>query len=195
MQKLYCYVDETGQDAGSEFFIVVTVISDKEQQLLRDALVSVESLAGTGRLKWHKSRHERRMKYLEMVLQRKIGQGEVFYGKYKKPLPYFFPMMETIKQAIVNKATGDYRAIISVDGLDKKKAAELTNALRIGGLKLEMVRGRRDESEPIIRLADRWAGCVRDAFLSGGQAKIFYEQAMKTGYLIEIEKNKNPLRG
>ncbi|MDO8668612.1 MAG: hypothetical protein Q7K35_06045 [bacterium] len=174
---------------------MVTVVSDKEQQLLRDALIAIESLAGTGRLKWHKSRHERRMKYLEMVLQRKIGQGEVFYGKYKKPLPYFFPMLETIKQAIVNKATGNYRAIISVDGLDKKKAAELTNALRIGGLKLEMVRGRRDESEPLIRLADMWAGCVRDAFLSGGQAKIFYERARKTGYLIEIDQSKNPLRG
>jgi len=43
---------------------------------LRDALVGVELLAGTGRLKWHKSRHERRMKYLEIVLQRKIGRGE-----------------------------------------------------------------------------------------------------------------------
>ena len=185
-------MDESGQDAGSEFFIVVTVISDKEQQLLRDALINIELSAGTGRLKWHKSRHERRMKYLEMVLQRKIGRGEVFFGKYKKPLPYFFPMLETLKYAIMNKADGDYRVIVSVDGIDKKKAAELTNALRLGGLKLEMVRGKRDESEPLIRLADMWAGCVRDAFLSGGQAKMFYERARKTGYLMEIGQNKNP---
>ena len=135
------------------------------------------------------------MKYLEMVLQRKIGQGEVFFGKYKKPLPYFFPMLETLKHAIINKADGDYRVVVSVDGIDKKKAAELTNALRIGGLKIKTVRGKRDESEPLIRLADMWAGCIRDAFFTGGQAKMFYEQARQTGYLIEIEKNKNPLRG
>ncbi|MFA6306196.1 MAG: DUF3800 domain-containing protein [Patescibacteria group bacterium] len=194
-QKIYAYVDETGQDAGSEFFIVVTVTSDKDQQFLRDALVNIELLAGTGRLKWHKSRHERRMKYLEMVLRKRIGQGEVFFGKYKKPLPYFFPMLETIKQAIIKKAAGDYRAIVTVDGIDKKKAAELTNALRIGGLKLKTVRGKRDESEPLIRLADMWAGCIRDAFFTGGQAKIFYEQATQTGYLIKIDQNKNPLRG
>ncbi len=194
-QKLYAYIDETGQDAGAEFFIVVTVISDKEQQLLREALIGVELLAGTGRLKWHKSRHERRMKYLEMVLKKRIGQGEVFFGKYKKPLPYFFPMLETLRQAIINKAAGNYRVVVSVDGIDKKKAAELTNALRIGGLKIKTVRGRRDESEPLIRLADRWAGCIRDAFITGGQAKIFYEQAMRIGYLIEIGQNKNPLRG
>ena len=194
-QKIYAYVDETGQDAGSEFFIVVTVISDKEQQLLREALLGVELVAGTGRLKWHKSRHERRMKYIEMVLQKRIGRGEVFFGKYKKPLPYFFPMLETLKQAIVNKAAGNYRVVVSVDGIDKKKAAELTNALRLGGLRIKTVRGERDESEPLIRLADMWAGCIRDAFITGGQAKIFYEQARQTGYLIEIEKNKNPLRG
>jgi hypothetical protein len=28
---------------------------------------------------------------------------------------------------------------------------------------LEKVRGRRDESEPVIRLADMWAGCIRAA--------------------------------
>jgi len=27
MQKLYCYVDETGQDPASEFFIVVAVVT------------------------------------------------------------------------------------------------------------------------------------------------------------------------
>ena len=28
-QKLFCYVDETGQDDRSEYFIVVTVVSDR----------------------------------------------------------------------------------------------------------------------------------------------------------------------
>ena len=190
MQKLYCYVDETGQDSTSEFFIVVAVVNEKEQQALRDELVNIESLAGTGQLKWHKSRHERRMKYLQTVLQRKIGAGEVYFGKYKKPLPYFFPVLETIKKAIVDKAAGDYRAIVFIDGIDKKKAAELTNALRIGGVKLKMVRGRRDESEPLIRLADMWAGCIRDALLAEveGQAKTIFKQAIQAGYLIEINK-------
>jgi len=190
MQKIYCYVDETGQDAGSKFFIVVAVVNNKEQQILRDTLVSIESLAGTGQLKWHKSRHERRIKYLRTVLQRKIGAGEVYFGKYKKPLPYFFPVLETLKMAIMDKAAGDYRAVIFIDGIDKKKAAELTNALRIGGVKLEMVRSRRDESEPLIRLADMWAGCIRDAFLRevGREAKTIFKQAVRVGYLIEINK-------
>jgi hypothetical protein len=188
MRKLYCYVDETGQDPLSEFFVVVAVVSDKEQQQIRNNLLSAETFARTGGLKWHKSRHERRMKYLETVLQRKIGAGEVYFGKYKKPLPYFFPMLETIKKAIMSKAIGDYRATVFVDGIDKKKAAELTNALRLGGIRLEMVRGRRDESEPLIRLADMWSGCIRDAILEEGETKTLFTRAIQTGYLIEIDK-------
>jgi len=41
MQKLYCYVDETGQDKGTEFFIVVAAVSEKEQNLLRTQLVQM----------------------------------------------------------------------------------------------------------------------------------------------------------
>ena len=54
-------------------------------------------------------------------------------------------------------------AVRFVDGIDRQKASELTNALRVRGVSLEKVRSRRDESEPIIRLADMWAGCIRAA--------------------------------
>lgn len=191
LQKLYCYVDETGQDPLSEFFIVVAVVNDEEQESLRERLLDIESVAGTGRLKWHKSRHERRIKYLQTALQRGIGAGAVCFGKYSKPLPYFFPMLETLKRAIMRKAASNYRAIVIIDGIDKKKAAELTNALRIAGIRLEMVRGARDESEPLIRLADMWAGCIRDALLGEGIAQTLFNQSVQTGYLIEI-KNQTP---
>lgn len=188
MQKLYCYVDESGQDPSSEFFIVVVVVSDSDQQALRDELLAVESFARTGKLKWHKSRHERRMQYLRTAIQRNIGFGEVYFGQYKKPLPYFFPVLGTVKRAIIKKAHPSYRAIVVLDGIDRKKAAELTNALRVDGIRLEMVQSRRDESEPLIRLADMWAGCIRDAFLGGRETRELFDQAMGIGYLTEIVK-------
>lgn len=48
MQKLYCYVDETGQDTKSEFFIVVVVVNDENQELLRGNLCKIEALAKIG---------------------------------------------------------------------------------------------------------------------------------------------------
>ena len=128
-QKLYCYVDETGQDKGSDIFIVVAVMSDKDQDLLRSHLIKVESLSGIGIRKWHKSRAERKIKFLRLVIEKGLGQGEVFYGHYKKPLPYFLPVLEVLEKAIRLKAKKDYKAIIYIDGIDRKKAAQLTNAL------------------------------------------------------------------
>lgn len=104
MQKLYCYLDETGQDASSDIFVVVAVVSAKEQDPLRQAIMDIENLAGTGRRKWHKSRSPRRLRYLTLAFERNLGREEIFFGSYPKPLPYFFPLLEVLEDAIRIKA-------------------------------------------------------------------------------------------
>lgn len=192
-QKLYCYVDESGQDITSTFFIVAAVVIDKELDTLRTRLSHIETTARTGHRKWHKSRPDRRRRYLELVLENEIGKGETFYGTYRKPVPFFFPMLDVLERAITRKAKTPYTARVYIDGIDRKKAAELTNALRARNVSLELVKNRRDESEPLIRLADMWAGCIRDALLSGKEAKILFEQALKSNHLVDVStKQQNP---
>lgn len=186
MQKIYCYVDETGQDIGSDFFIVVAIASDKQQELLREQLLKIEALSKIGRRKWHKSHPDKKEQYLQLVLEKGIGKGEIYFGHFKKPLPYFLPILETIEKAILDKTKGNYKVIVYIDGIDKKKSAELTNALRLRGIKLELIRSARDESEPLIRLADRWAGCIRAAFLNKKTEKEILEKAKSREYLREI---------
>jgi Protein of unknown function (DUF3800) len=185
-QKIYCYVDETGQDDTSEYFIVVAVVNDDDQDAVRKALLEAEQSARTGARKWHKSARERRLAYLDVVLKKHIAAGGVYFGRYGKPLPYFLPILDTMEKAINAKASKDYRAIVMIDGVDKKKAAEFTNALRLRKIRLDFVRGRRDESEPLIRLADMWAGCVRAAFFGEKEAKARFAQALQDGYLFEV---------
>src|SRR3989344_3460773 len=117
MQKLYCYVDETGQDASSEFFLVVAVVNDEDQQDFRYHLTDIEKNSKTGHRKWHKSRPQRRLEYLELILKKNIGKGNVFFRRYRKPLPYFLPVLETISGAIKEKAEFSYQAIIIIDGI------------------------------------------------------------------------------
>src|ERR1051326_5471824 len=138
-QKLYCYVDETGQDTASNVFIVVAVLSDRDQDKMRAALIAIEERAGVRYSKWHNSKPERRLRYIELVLERKLGQEEVFFASYPKPLPYLLPTIEVLERAIKTKAAPAYTARVFVDGIDRKKAAELTNALRLHGISLEMV--------------------------------------------------------
>ncbi len=175
-QKLYRYVDETGQDDRSSVFVVVAVVSAQEQDAVRETLTNIEDAAHTNQLKWHKTQASRRLKYLRLVLEKSVA-GEVFFGSFDKPLPFFSPTLEVIEGAIKAAARPPYSARVIVDGIDRKKAAELTNALRVRGISLEMVRSKRDESEPLIRLADMWAGCIRAA-ISGRQTN--------APYLIEL---------
>lgn len=186
-KKFYCYVDETGQDARSEAFIVVAVVSDEEQAELRRQIESIEQETGIGIRKWHKASHKRRMKFLETALNKNVANGCVFFGSYKKPLPYFLPVLDTIAKAIEAKVSGEYQARVYIDGIDRKKARELANALRVEGVSLAFVKSRRDESEPLIRFADRWAGCTRAALEGSEEAQELVENARRTGYLREIE--------
>lgn len=186
-QKLYCYVDETGQDIRSNVFIVVAVVNAEEQVFLRRQLETIEQETGIGKRKWHKASHERRMLFLETAFERGIAKNSIFFGTYRKPLPYFLPMLDTVAKAIKAKASGAYQTRVYVDGIDRKKAKELTNALRMEGVSLVMVKGKRDESEPLIRFADRWAGCSRASLEGNAEAKLLVESAKRTGYLREIE--------
>ncbi len=46
MQKLYCYVDETGQDTQGALFLVALVIVGQEREKLRKLLRSLEGRSG-----------------------------------------------------------------------------------------------------------------------------------------------------
>jgi hypothetical protein len=83
-------------------------------------------------------------------------------------------------------AVDDYQAVVYVDGIDRKKSRELTNALRLKGIKTKHVRSARDESEPLIRLADRWAGCIRGSGEGNEHAHKIFLRAVEVNYLKEV---------
>lgn len=74
--------------------------------------------------------------------------------------------------------------------IDAKKATELTNALRSHDIQLRHVRTVRDESEPLIRLADMWAGCARVAALGNKQAEELILTAYEQKHLIVVTSKR-----
>lgn len=187
-QKLYCYVDESGQDVTSKFFTVVAVLVFAEERMtMQDRLVALEDAARTGRRKWNNLRHNRRLEYLRSLLNQNIGNKKVFFARYKKPIPYFFPVIEILEKSIQQVSGNGVTARVYVDGTNKTVAAALTNALRARGISLTMIKGKRDESEPLIRLADMWAGCIRSALLQKIDAQEIFTRAQQGHYLVEIK--------
>lgn len=184
--KIYVHADERGQHVSAEYFVMVAIVTTKELGTLRRQLKELENETGVGKKKWKKTRDKNRMDFLKQVVEQGVGKGEVFFGVYKKPLPFFFPMLEVIEQGIRYTAQGEYIARVWVDGIDTKKSNELTNALRMKGISLSRVKSKRDESEALIRLADRWAGCISMGVEKGGIQKKILKDAIKQGYLRKV---------
>jgi hypothetical protein len=68
-QKLYCYVDETGQDTKGAMFLVVVVITAEDPDALRAALERIEKVSAKGARKWFKTNRERRVAYIREIVQ------------------------------------------------------------------------------------------------------------------------------
>lgn len=188
-QKLYCYADESGQDPSSPNFIAVAVVIPRDMKdTYQQQLLTIEQSVPTHGLKWHKTKRERGFQYLTAVLDQDIAKEETFIGYFQKPTPYFFPIVDTIENAI-KRATVDiphYKATVYLDGVDAQKATQLTNALRSHDIRLRHVRSARDESEPLIRLADMWAGCARAASLGDKKAERVISHAYDQRHLIIV---------
>ncbi len=179
-------MDETGQDAGSELFIVAAVVAWDDVPALRASLMELEKELTIGSKKWHKLRQASRLAFMEAFLREKYPNLKIYFGKFKKPILYYFPALEVVEKALGNFPK-PIEAVVSIDGLDAISAKKMTNALRSKHLRLKLVKGWRDESEVLIRLADRWAGCLRQAIVDHNQdCKDLVSKAEKKGFLKEI---------
>ena len=165
--KLYCYVDETGQDTKGTFFIVAVVITD-ERRPLEAYLESAEVITGK-KTKWMKTSDTVRQAYIR-TLAEEIFPGMIFVKNYRSDILNFDePEVLATAQALNlyreqhRIAENRYKATITIDGLSKTMAVRIGSELRKLGVKTRKVVGSRDEASAIVRLADAIAGLVREA--------------------------------
>ena len=186
VKKLYCFVDETGQDSGSKVFIVVAVIVTSNIEAVRQWLEELEKSTKIGVIKWHKSNYKFRIEFLEEFLRQDNDNLHIYFLRVKKPVFYWLPTIEVLEKSIPNHGNAETQVIICIDGLDRFSAKKYTNALRSKHLKIKLAKGPRDESEPLIRLADRWAGCIRMALSANEDCQALVNRAEKQGLLREV---------
>lgn len=77
MQKLYCYVDESGQHTqGSIFVVGVYIVEDtKQREVNRKILEGIENSSGKRRQKWRTSKHTERLNYFKTVFSDPVFKG------------------------------------------------------------------------------------------------------------------------
>lgn len=164
MKKIYCYVDETGQDTQGRLFIVSVVITEEEKEVIENLLEKIETDSGKGRVKWVKSNFNSRLTYIRRILSSPLLRGKISFAFYQNNQEYLSLTVLTTARAILGFDAKSYKATIFVDGLPRSQERWFGRELRHLRIKTKKARGvKRDENNPIIRLADAICGFVRAA--------------------------------
>lgn len=186
-RKLYCYVDESGQDTRGRLFIVSVVIGDQEKELLRQACEEIERDSGKGQRKWVKTTYSRRLAYIQQVLEQPVLVGKLTCAVYRDTLDYTALTVQTIARTLSTASETDYKATILIDGLPRSLEQSVGLQLRQRGVNAKKVRGvKKDENDALIRLADAVCGLVRGAVEGQPAMQALFKQALRARVLQDL---------
>ncbi len=187
MQKIYCYVDETGQDTKGDFFLVSVIIAKQERDGLIEQLEEIERLTRKRRRKWVNARDEARVAYIRAVLSHPAFKGKLSYALYQNTTDYLAFTIRATAEAIKVSVVGEYRATVFIDGLPRTHIHQVGTELRRLQISTRKVRGVRDEqANALIRLADALCGFVRAALSGREDLSLLLKQAKEQAYLRKL---------
>ena len=185
-QKLYCFVDETGQDTKGGWFLVTVVIVEKDKDMIEQRLVDIERESKKSKTKWHRAKFYQREAYINKIIEFTKLKRSIYYSAYQNSIFYYDLITLTTAKAIYDKASDNYRADILIDGLAKNLEKKVAVSLRRLNIKTAKVKGARDESSPLIRLADAISGLIRDAFEGNSWSKQKVKQLINKEIIHDI---------
>lgn len=186
-QKLYAYVDETGQDTEGHFFLVGVLVVGKTRDNLADKLREIEISSRKRNAKWHKARPQYRMEYLEAVAGLKNLKGTLFFEAFSDPRKYVELSSFTTAKAILRRAGEDYKVSVFVDGFNARERELFSRGLRELRVKTSKIRSvKKDENDEFIRLVDAICGVVRDALEGQVWAGDMVKKLMARKILTEL---------
>jgi hypothetical protein len=140
------------------------VIAGDDREGLLEWLSAVEQATGKGRTPWHRSRHGARLAYMDRVLNDARLRGSVFYAVYPGTRAYHDLTLLTVAKALGERSGGQpYKVTVIIDGLPRSTIRLVSVGLRRIRVPIRKVRGARDESHALVRLADAMAGFLWDA--------------------------------
>lgn len=163
LRKVYAYADETGQDTEGRLFVVsVVLVGSDHRDALESRFLNLEARIRGQRRKWHQTRTAQRQAIVA-ELDGLRGKGASFAWSERTdamPLPAF--TAKTVADA-ASVCCPEAELTAIVDGLKEAERREVTAALRGRGVRFRKVCVNcRDESYPLLRLADAVAGFLRD---------------------------------
>lgn len=185
-QKLYAYVDESGQETRGRVFLVAVVLAGAMRDTLQQRLRAMEHRSEKRQKKWTKARLAERTAYIQAILQSSAFAGHIYYSRYQETRAYVDLMILSTAKALHAHAPGESQSTIIVDGLGRTERSRFALGLRQLGVVVRKVRGARDQADELIRLADAVAGFVRDSLEGSPLMRPLFDDAVRRGIIQEV---------
>lgn len=99
--------------------------------------------------------------------------------------PYVELTTEAVARAVTAKQGRRAKLTVIIDGLNQAEVRRVGTGLRQRGLHVRKVRGLRDESDAILRLADAMAGFLRDLTEGCPYAQQLYAQLQLGSVMLQ----------
>lgn len=162
--KLTAFVDETGQDSRGRFFLVSVVIAERSSlDQLREQLVELERTTKKGKKKWRRTRPDQRTQYLDGLVPILKEIAPVYWRTFVDSASYPLRTAEATIAAITHRDPARTALlVVVVDGLNWQERNAFARVFRQHQRRWQKLTGARDETDPVIRLADALAGFLRD---------------------------------
>lgn len=188
MTKISLFIDETGQDTNGKLFILSIVLLSSKLDLIRSSLEKIEQESGKHLKKWQKTRSKERINYIQSILNHEALKGSLFFSYYQNAGKEYLPLtVYTVANLISSQVKVKSLIHITVDALNKKEKTIITAKLRQFNFSIEKVTGRRDQSDPLLRLADALAGFVRDGIEKHPKTINLFRSAIQNNIIQEIK--------
>lgn len=151
---------------------------------------SLERSLRKGKVKWGKADKNKRLTYLRtIILEERFHDLILFSYVFRGTKNYEYATIQGIDLAVANLYPSELPVYVYIDALTKTNGIKYKTKLRQLGCYVKKVRGiRKDENEPLIRLADAVAGATRDLIEHGNvELKKILSLAVKRGNLVTNE--------
>lgn len=182
--KLYCYVDETGQDTQGRLFIAGVVLVGEEREAYRHLCEQAERESGKGVTKWMKAGHARKRDYMRRIVGYSESVGRLFFAVFRDTREYQMATAQAV--ALVIQEAEDYGLSVFVDALPQALEIPLAAELRRAGVRVKKVRGLEDRSDALIRLADAMCGLARATLEGQADMQEIMDSGVKAGAIKRL---------
>lgn len=188
-KKIYCYVDESGQDTKGLLFIVSVVVAGNDKNLLQNEFEQIEKNSGKHKYKWGKTNMASRINYLRKIISTEKYKFSIFFSTYKT-MDFDLATIQTISKTLHHKINNlNYKTLVYIDGLAKSKRHFYAKELRNLGVRTQKIKGvMKDENNSLIRLTDAISGWIRDVIEQNRDDDLskIYRKAIKNKVLVEV---------